>query len=259
MAVKLIADPHGHFDGLEREVGPGDTLLVLGDILDLIDWSDISGILADVMGRETLIQRLLAALKTGPEAAVALRDELIAPGGAYSLELMVRIQEQYEAFRRALEEIGCRAHVIWGNGDVPDLLAAALDGADGVTLGDGVHEIEGRRFGFASGALYSPFRMPAEMEDEEFGERLLRLGKVDVLCTHIPPRVDSATMDVVAGRPVEGSESLLRYLEENRPTFHYHGHVHQPAQRELIIAGTRAINVGYYKRTGYVHTHDGRR
>jgi Icc-related predicted phosphoesterase len=63
-------------------------------------------------------------------------------------------------------------------------------------------------------------------------------------------------MDVVAGRPVEGSASLLEYLEANRPKILYHGHVHQPAQRELLVGDTRVINVGYYKRQGYIHTHD---
>ncbi len=257
MAVKLLADPHGCFEGLTEAVGPGDTLLVLGDILNLIDWADVSGILVDVMGRETLMRRLLAARENGPREGMALRDELVAPGGPYSLELLRRIQEQYGNFSRVLRGIGCRTYVIYGNGDVPELLAAALDGTGNVTLAEGVEEIEGMTFGFVSGALYSPFRMPAEMGDDEYGKRLEKLGKVDILCTHIPPKVEAATMDVVAGRPVEGSVSLLRYLEEKKPAVLYHGHVHQPAQREIVVAGTRAINVGYYRGNGYVHEHNG--
>ncbi|MFW6114066.1 MAG: metallophosphoesterase family protein, partial [Actinomycetota bacterium] len=77
----------------------------------------------------------------------------------------------------------------------------------------------------------------------------------DVLCTHVPPRYEAATMDVVAGRPVEGSESLLEYIERERPAYVYHGHVHNPKQRELKIGGTLVINVGYYKRGRYVHLH----
>lgn len=257
MAIKLIADPHGCYEGLREEIGSGDVLLVLGDVLDLIDWADISGILPDIMGRETLVHRLISAFSAGPEAAVALRDELIAPGGGYAQELLRRITEDYGRFVAALRDAGCRSYVIYGNGDVPDLLAAALQDEDNVTLMDGKAEIDGITFGFVSGALYSPFRMPAEMDDEDFGRRLEEVGKVDVLCTHIPPSLEAATMDIVAGKPVLGSESLLKYLEDARPAYLYHGHVHQPAQRELRVGDTRVINVAYYKRGRYIHTHDG--
>ena len=52
MAIKLIADPHGRFEDLTREIHGDDVLIVLGDVLDLIDWADISGILSDVLGKD---------------------------------------------------------------------------------------------------------------------------------------------------------------------------------------------------------------
>jgi Icc-related predicted phosphoesterase len=255
LAIKLIADPHGRFDDLGEKISPGDTLLVLGDVLDLIDWADISGILPEVLGRDNLINKLMSAVGAGPQAAVGLRDELLAPDGGYYEELLLRVNESYKAFSGVLEEVGCAAYVIYGNGDIPELLEASLNGSSKVVLASGEVEIGGSVFGFVPGALYSPFMMPAEMDDEAFGERLRELGPVDILCTHIPPQVEAATMDVVAGRPVEGSACLLRYLEENKPRILYHGHVHQPAQRELLVGETRVINVAYYKRSGYVHTH----
>ena len=255
MAIKLLADPHGRFENLEETVSSEDILLVLGDLLDLIDWADISGILPEVVGRENLIKKLMSAAREGSRAAVSLRDELLAPDGGFYEELLRRVGESYEDFVGALERIGCAAYVIFGNGDIPEPLEAALDGSPNVLLARGKFDIGGSTFGFVPGALYSPFMMPAEMDDGAFGERLTELGPVDVLCTHIPPRLEAATMDVVAGRPVEGSESLLRYIEENKPRIVYHGHVHQPAQRELIVGETRVINVAYYKRTGYIHTH----
>lgn len=255
MAVRLVSDLHGRFADLAAAVEPGDALIVLGDILDLIDWADISGILPDVVGRERLIGKLLAAAKQGPGAAVALRDELISPQGKYYQELLSRSREQYLDFAKVLEGINGKVYVLYGNGDIPFLLAEALRGLRNVELIEGKREIEGHMFGFVCGAVYSPFRMPAEMDDASFGKKLRELGKVEVLCTHIPPRVDAAVFDVVAGRPVEGSETLLRYLEEYRPVFHYHGHVHQPAQRELRLGDTTVVNVAYYKREGYVHLH----
>lgn len=255
MAIKLLADPHGRFEDLGGAISSGDTLLVLGDVLDLIDWADISGILPDVVGKENLVGKLMSAVRAGPQAAVELRDELLAPDGGYYEELLRRVSESYGIFSRVLEKIGCTAYVIFGNGDIPELLEASLDGTPDVVLASGRFELGGSVFGFVPGALYSPFMMPAEMDDETFGERLRELGPVDILCTHIPPRLEAATMDVVAGRPVEGSDALLRYIKENKPRILYHGHVHQPAQRELLVGETRVINVAYFKRTGYIHTH----
>ncbi len=255
MTVKLIADPHGRFDDLAANIAPDDILLVLGDVLDLIDWADISGILPDVVGRENLVNKLMSAVKAGPGAAVRLRDELLAPDGGFYPELERRVLASYEDFGHVLREIGCRAYIIYGNGDIPEALALSLNGASHAVMAEGKAEIEGSVFGFVPGALYSPFMMPAEMDDEAFGNHLRELGPVDVLCTHIPPSLEAATMDVVAGRPVEGSAKLLRYIEENRPRILYHGHVHQPAQRELRVGDTQVVNVGYYKRQGYIHTH----
>ncbi len=256
MAIKLVADLHGRFEDLAERVSREDILLVLGDLLDLIDWADISGILPEVVGRENLLGKLMAAAEEGAGAAVGLRDELLAPGGGFHGELLRRVGESYRSFAGVLERIGCRAYVIFGNGDIPELLQETLDGSPNVLLARGKFDIGGCSFGFVPGALYSPFMMPGEMDDEAFGEQLRELGPVEVLCTHIPPRLEAATMDVVAGRPVEGSESLLRYIEENKPRILYHGHVHQPAQRELRVGETRVVNVAYYKRTGYVHTHE---
>jgi len=256
LAIKLIADPHGRFEDLAREIHGDDVLIVLGDVLDLIDWADISGILSDVMGKDKLVHKLMSAVSAGPEAALALRDELLSSQGGYFPELLRRVENQYASFIRVLRDIGCRAYIIFGNGDIPDLLEASLDGVVEAVLARGKVEIEGDVFGFVNGALYSPFQMPAEMDDEAYGSLLRELGPVDVLCTHIPPDIQAATMDVVAGRPVEGSASLLEYIEANRPKILYHGHVHQPAQRELLVGDTRVINVGYYKRQGYIHTHE---
>lgn len=255
MAIKLIADPHGCFEGLGDKVTEEDTLLVLGDVLDLIDWADISGILPDVLGRDNFTAKLFSALRDGPEAAVALRDELLSPQSEYHQELFRRTRDQYVDFARSLRELGCRSYVIYGNGDMPDLLSEVLRSEENAILAQGRVEIDGILFGFVNGALHSPFQMPAEMDEEDYGELLREVGDVDVLCTHIPPRVKELTMDVVAGRPVEGSSSLLEYLGNHRPSYLYHGHVHQPAQRGLRLGDTLVINVAYYKRQRYVHVH----
>ncbi len=255
MAIKLIADPHGYFENLTEKISGDDVLIVLGDVLDLVDWADFSGILPDILGRDNFIAMLQAAFAKGPGGGTKLRDEILSPGGGYYPELLSRINEEYGRFSQVLREIGCRTYVIYGNGDVPDLMRVALNGTGSAVVAEGKVDIEGNLFGFVPGALNSPFQMPAEMDEEEYGKMLRELGRVNILCTHIPPQFEAAIMDVVAGKPVIGSQNLLSYIDENHPAFLYHGHVHQPAQRELVIGGTRVINVGYYKRERYVHTH----
>lgn len=187
MAIKLIADLHGSFKGLGKDIHRGDVLIVLGDVPDLIDWADFSGIIPDVVGREVFLHKLLSAYKEGPEAAVALRDELLSIDGLYFQELLKRTSEQYEAFREVLKDIGCPCYIVYGNADIPELMQAVLGESESITLARGRVEIEGAVFGFMPGAIYSPFKLPAEMDDEMFGACLRELGRVDVLCTHIPP------------------------------------------------------------------------
>lgn len=255
MAIKLISDPHGRFEGLRRAVKPSDVLLVLGDILDLVDWSDVSGILPEVLGRDEFIARIREAISRGPEAAAALREEIMSPEGSKYPLLKEKVWEQYSRFADVLEGIGCRTYVIYGNGDLPEVLEQALRGRDGIVLAEGRVEIEGLTFGFVPGAVHSPFKMPAEMGEDEYTRKLEALGPVDVLCTHVPPQVEEFVHDVVARRPVIGSTGILSYLERHAPGYHYHGHVHQPRRRGGLLGRTMVINVGYFKRQEYVHVH----
>ncbi len=255
MPVKLIADVHSSIRGIGERVGPGDTLLVLGDVLGLIDWVDFSGILPEVLGSDNLRSMLFDAFAAGEEAARRMREELLSPSGEYYELLQARVEAEYGEFRQALEDAGCRALVIFGNSDLPEALSAALEGSATVEMAEGAVELEGEVFGFLPGSLNSPFRMPGESDDEELRERLERLGRVDALCAHIPPDLEALTFDVVAGRSQLGSAALLDYIREHRPSRVYHGHVHQPAQREYDIGPTRCVNVGYYKRQRYVHLH----
>lgn len=255
MPVKLIADVHSSIGGIEGQVGPEDTLLVLGDVLGLIDWVDFTGILPEVVGQDNLRSMLFGAFAEGAEAARRMKEELLSPAGEYFELLRSRVEEEYGEFRRVLEGTGCRALVIFGNSDLPEALTATLEGSAAMEMADGAVELEGETFGFLPGSLKSPFEMPGESDDDDLRERLERLGRVDVLCTHIPPDLEALTFDVVAGRSQLGSAALLDYIREHRPAYVYHGHVHQPAQRAYDIGPTRCVNVGYYKRQKYVHPH----
>ncbi len=73
---------------------------------------------------------------------------------------------------------------------------------------------------------------------------------------HIPPAVPELCWDTLAGRSEQGSEDLLRYIEDVQPARAYFGHVHQPLVSALKIGRTLCINVGYFRGTQRAWPHE---
>ena len=48
----IVADVHGEFDALRKLVKTGEALLILGDLINYVDYRTMDGIAADVLGRE---------------------------------------------------------------------------------------------------------------------------------------------------------------------------------------------------------------
>ena len=106
------------------------------------------------------------------------------------------------------------------------------------------------RMGFVGGGLVSPMRTPYEITEEEYQGKLDALGDVDVLFTHIPPRLPELTYDVVARRFEVGSAGLAAYVRRCQPRFHFFGHVHQPHRARARIGRTECVNVGHFQARG---------
>jgi Icc-related predicted phosphoesterase len=112
------------------------------------------------------------------------------------------------------------------------------------------------RIGFVGGGLPRGARPHlSEVSEGEFATKVARLPRVDVLCSHMPPRIDDLCFDVVAGRPEPGSQALLDYVEEQEPDYLYFGHVHQPRVSRMRIGRTRLVNVGHFRATGRMLQH----
>ncbi|MGI9641888.1 MAG: hypothetical protein ACR2N9_03810 [Acidimicrobiia bacterium] len=52
----IVSDVHAAFDALERVASTGETLLILGDLVNLIDYRTLEGILPDVVGSDTVAE-----------------------------------------------------------------------------------------------------------------------------------------------------------------------------------------------------------
>lgn len=244
----VLSDVHYALDPLRRVVETGETLLVLGDLVNLTDYRTGEGAVAEVLGLEfarasaeargTGDYRQLRALWTGEigDRADEVREAI---GNA--------IEGQYLEVAEVLE--GGHGYVIHGNVDRPALLERVLPSGWEYVHGQ-VREVGGLRIGFAGGGSPTPLRAEGEVSDEEMTRILEGLGPVDVLCSHVPPALRPLQTDVVTGRVERGSGPILDYLRRHRPRLHLFGDVHQPQASMWRVGRTRCRNVGYFRATG---------
>jgi len=247
----IVADVHGASEPLRRVAARGEPLLVLGDLINYIDYRSNEGMVADVSGKD-LVDEFVRLRSTGRHAAAS------ALWHAHWDEREDELREAYRAASiSAYEDVcdalrGAEAYVTYGNVDRPKMLAAHLP--VGARYVDGeVVEIEGLNVGFAGGGMES-IGTPGEVAEDEMAEKLASLGQVDILATHVPPAIPAVATDVIGGRQ-KGSTAILGYIERYQPPHHYFGDIHQPKATRWRIGATTCINVGYFRATGRAVRH----
>lgn len=254
MAVYVVSDLHGASDALRKAVPEGATLLLLGDLINFLDYISMTGILTEVFSTEAVAE--VVELRTAgrvEEARQVMHDRAAGREDSIKEEIGRRVREQYAEVFDALVD---PTYLILGNVDNPQLAAAFASERPGVHQPDGsVVMIEGERFGFVGGALPTPLNVAGEITEEAMRAKIEGLGDVDVLCSHIPPAIPELCYDTLAGKSERGSEDLLRYIEDVQPRRAYFGHVHQPLTSALRVGRTLCINVGYFRSTRRAFPH----
>jgi Icc-related predicted phosphoesterase len=241
----LVSDVHGEFEALSQVAARGEPLLILGDLLNFVDYRTMEGMLADIAGREFVAELTDLREQRGHEAARALwRGFTAGREDTIRRRYDERIAADYQLTRAALE--GSESYVIYGNVDRPDMLRDCLPPGSRFVDGE-VVDLEGLRVGFAGGGIAS-IGVPGEIEEEALARKLDSLGPVDMLCTHVAPAVRPLSRDVVGGRPKQ-SAAVLDYLLEHRPRWHYFGDIHQPQAISWRVGSTWCRNVGYFRAT----------
>lgn len=247
----LVADVHGAVDALRRVAAMGEPVLVLGDLINFIDYRDSSGIIADVSGID-VASRFVSLRSEGEveEASGMWREHARGRENELRSQYTKAIAAAYQDILPALD--GAEAYVTYGNVDRPDLLAEHLP--DTARFVDAeVVEIEGLAVGFAGGGSLR-LGTPGEVSEEDMTEKLAGLGDVDVLCTHVPPEIPSLATDVIGGKE-KGSVAVRDYLETVQPPFHYFGDIHQPNATTWRVGSTISTNLGYFRATGRATRH----
>ena len=257
MRVHVVSDVHGNVEDLKRAGDGADALVVLGDLIDFVDYHHHDrGILGAVFGPEKVGRFAELRRKGGPEFGQYAR-ELWA-----SLDEPARVVEEAvrDQYAQLFSAMTAPTYATPGNVDAPRLWPEFA--AEGLHLLDGSSvEIGGLRFGFLGGTLLppgaqlrrSPAWVPNLRHEDEYDAALARIDPVDVLCTHLPPDVPELLYDVVARRPEHGSAALRERILRERPRWSLFGHVHQPLAQRVRLGRTECVNVGHFQRTGRPH------
>ncbi len=248
---------HGNAEALARAGEGADALLVLGDLIDFVDYHDHGGgILGSVFGAAT-VGEFARLRRERPTELPAFARNLWSGLGDPGQVIEDAIREQYTRLFAAMSRSGAApTYATPGNVDVPDLWPEFA--GDGVRVLDGeVVELGGLRFGFVGGALLPPGVAPRKggvfrpylRTDADYTDGVARLSDVDVVCSHIPPDLPELTYDVVARRSEFGSAALLDLIVKQQPRWAVFGHVHQPLAARTRVSRTECANVGHFQRT----------
>lgn len=248
----MISDLHGATDRLAQAAEGCDALLILGDLINVLDYHRMEGILVDIFGPEPVAEAAgLRARGRFEEAREVMRRR-----SPPDLEVRERFVELARAeYARVFEALTGPAFVTYGNVDIPDLLRSFARPEVRVVDGE-VVEFDGERFGIVGGGLRTPLGIPGEVEEDEYDAKLRSLGPVDVICTHQPPRIPWLVYDVLGRRFEPGSTGLVGYITRHRPRYSYFGHVHQPLVDRMTLGPTRLVNVGHFRGTGRPWVHE---
>jgi len=254
MRVHVVSDVHGSDETLARAGDGADALICLGDLVMFLDYADHSrGIFPDLFGRDnaTRIVGLRTARRFEEARAFSreLWEGLLGPDPEPAARGRIMEDAVRRQYARLFAAFPTPTYATYGNVDLPALWPEFA--RDGVTVLDGgTVEIGGWTFGFVGGGLPSPMRTPYEVDEDTYAAKVAALGKVDVLCSHIPPALPELTYDVVARRFERGSEAILDAVRSTQPRYALFGHVHQPLARRLRIGRTECVNVGHFRATG---------
>ena len=252
--IRIIADVHGAAAALRR-VAPGESpLIILGDLINFIDYRDNTGIVSDVAGRD-FVTRVVQLRAEGDYTSAGELWRAHRKGREEELRRLYAsaIEAAYVEICSALRHVA--AYVTYGNVDNPEVMRAHLPRSATFVEAE-VVELDGSRIGIVGGGVPT-INSPGEISDDVMADRLDSIGPVDVLCTHVAPAVKPLATDVIGGR-AKGSPAVLEYINRYQPRHHYFGDIHQPQAVSWRIGSTLSRNVGYFRATGRVFHHDER-
>jgi Icc-related predicted phosphoesterase len=253
--LSFVSDVHGNVAGLRAAARQAEQLVVLGDLIDYVDYHDPAG---GLLGRIFGARRVQPFIELRLAGDFARLRELNHARWATIPDPIGTLTDVVAAlYRDVVAAVGPDVLLTLGNVDVAEVWTDVV--GDQVPYLDGqVIEIAGRRMGFVGGGasrrLGAGFGGPSAVwrpfvrSHEEYRAAVAALGPVDILCSHVPPAIGLLRYDVVPGRLEMCGPGLMEAIDEFGPDLSVHGHVHQPIARRLRRGRTECVNVGHFQR-----------
>lgn len=252
--LSFVSDIHGNIAALAEVAKAAEQLVVLGDLIDYVDYHDPSGgILGRVFG-EQKVRGFIELRSVGDFAGLRQLNQDLWDSTADPVGILTEVVAT--RYREVVDAVGPDALLTLGNVDVAavwnDVVGAELPYLDAEVV-----EVAGRRLGFVAGGSSRPgavFRAPDHAwqplvrSADDYLAAVGAVGAVDVLCSHIPPKVAALRYDVVPGRLEMYGPGLLETIDEHQPALAVFGHVHQPLSRRTRRGRTECVNVGHFQR-----------
>jgi Icc-related predicted phosphoesterase len=253
--LSFVSDVHGNVAGLREAARRAEQLVVLGDLIDYVDYHDpAGGILGRIFGAEQVQPFIDLRLAGDFPRLRELNDALWA---SISDPLGTLTDVVAALYRDVVAAVGPDALLTLGNVDVAEVWSEVA--GDRLPYLDGeVVDVGGRRLGFVGGGagrrpgsvFGGPSRVwrPFMRSPEDYRAAVAALGPVDILCSHVPPDIPLLRYDVVPGRLEMCGPGLVEAIDGFGPRLSVHGHVHQPIARRLRRGRTECVNVGHFQR-----------
>src|ERR1043166_9102892 len=182
---------------------------------------------------------------------------------ALSLEKLMNIDADYyfaagdlHDFARGLDKMGkimerraSRMYVLPGNHESEQDIASFCARYGLVNFHGGTLEIAGVHVAGLGYSSPTPFHTPGEYSEEELAARLKKFEDLKplVLICHAPPL--NTELDRVRDTVHAGSRAVREFIEEQKPTCFFCGHIHEAEGVVIQMGPTRAQNVG---KRGYL-------
>ena len=245
----FISDVHyqlDHLNSLPQNKGP---VVILGDLINWIDYRDGQGIAMDVFGKDNVKKLVNLRKEHRFDERKSLWKELYQNDpDEISKKMQNAILKQYEDVFGVLKN-----YEVWfipGNVDDVNIMNSytsnSIKNVDGLIV-----EHNNKKIGFAGGGVPTPIKARGEISEEDFEVKLNNLIDVDIICTHAPPLVDELIIDVITNKREQGWKSLEKYIRINQPKLSLFGDVHQPKATRWNLGETICMNVGYFRANNH--------
>lgn len=183
---------------------------------------------SDLHARSSLVPALLAAAETA---------DLVIGAGDFC-----NMRQGLAPAMAELAPLARKSVFVCGNAESATELAAATVAT--VLHGTGVARSGLSLFGLGNAVPPTPFgSWSCDLTEADAETLLAKMGKVDILITHAPPKGVAAVSS--SGKSL-GSSAIRAAIESMQPRFCLCGHIHDSWGRRGRIGETEVINLGPY-------------